>query len=234
MPRVATVKKAARAKFDYSLDFPHVNMRASPHLYRIGIGEQGVLSVEPYKSELLPLWRFKTPDVARESSQLLKEAFDKYKVERDFIGMDMTRKFIQMGVTRARRYANWPGGKKYAGTIDAKGKRETVVKGPENPIKAESARIFGEVLATVKDDDLYQKLAAEHKDQYERQDAGKVVMSGKEKEAIGKRSQASQKIKHEPEVDSVNPQVTDEDDERIPEPTNARRTRSRKTTVKDE
>jgi hypothetical protein len=206
MPRAtAAKKKPSNAKFDYGLDFTKVNMRKSPHLYRIGLGEQGVLSVEPYKSELLPLWRFKTPDIARESSHLLKEAFDRYKEEGDFIGMDMARKFIQMGVTRARRYANWPGGKKYAGTLDAKGKRETVVKGPEDSVKAESARIFGVVLAQVKQDPLYVQLAEEHRERHERQVAGASVMSGKEKEALGKHSKKA--IKDET-VDARRPQVS--------------------------
>ena len=30
----------------------------------------------------------------------------KYKKSGDFIGMDMARKFLEMGFTRARRYAN--------------------------------------------------------------------------------------------------------------------------------
>jgi hypothetical protein len=47
--------------FDYSLDFTMIDFRAHPELYRIGKGEQGVLLVEPYKSEILPHWRFRTP-----------------------------------------------------------------------------------------------------------------------------------------------------------------------------
>ncbi|KAI9797435.1 MAG: hypothetical protein M1833_005475 [Piccolia ochrophora] len=82
--------------------------------YRIGRGEQGVLTFEPYKSELLPLWRFKTPDVARKSSQELWQRFEDYGSHDDFVGMDMTRKFIQMGMTRAKRYANHAGGRKYS------------------------------------------------------------------------------------------------------------------------
>lgn len=64
--------------------------------YRIGRGEQGVLTFEPYKSSLLPVWRFKTPDIARESSRELWERFEQYDRDGDFVGMDMTRKFIQM------------------------------------------------------------------------------------------------------------------------------------------
>jgi hypothetical protein len=41
-------------KFDYSLDFTQLNFRDRPDLYRVGKGEQGVLLVEPYKSEILP------------------------------------------------------------------------------------------------------------------------------------------------------------------------------------
>jgi len=32
---------------------------------------------------------------------------------KDFLGMDMCRKFLEMGFTRARRYANHKDGKKY-------------------------------------------------------------------------------------------------------------------------
>lgn len=70
--------------------------RKSYYSYRIGRGEQGVLTFEPYKSELLPFWRFKTPAIARESSGQLWERFEEYDRHGDFVGMDMTRKFIQM------------------------------------------------------------------------------------------------------------------------------------------
>ena len=42
--------------------------------------------------------------------------FCDYKDKQDFIGMDM-RKFLEMGFTRARRYANHPSGKKYAAMV---------------------------------------------------------------------------------------------------------------------
>ena len=40
--------------------------------------------------------------------------FLNYRAEDDFVGMDMARKFLQMGYTRARRYANHKSGRKYA------------------------------------------------------------------------------------------------------------------------
>lgn len=94
-------------------DAPAVDDKDLRMSYSVGRGEQGVLTFEPYKSFLLPLWRFKTPDIARKSSQDLWLRFEKYDELGDFVGMDMCRKFIQMGMTRAKRYANHKGGRKY-------------------------------------------------------------------------------------------------------------------------
>lgn len=72
-----------------------------------------------------------------------------YLAAGDFVGVDMARKFLQMGYTRARRYANHKGGKKYDGPVpaDKKGQsgahgRAELPRSPEDPVKAESARIF--------------------------------------------------------------------------------------------
>ena len=100
--------------FDYLLDFTDIDFRKNPELYRIGKGEQGVLLVEPYKSEILPHWRFKTPQIARRSASKIYRMFLAYKSKEDFVGMDMARKFLQMGYTRSRRYANHKSGRKYA------------------------------------------------------------------------------------------------------------------------
>lgn len=54
--------------FDYSQDFEQIDFRRQPEKYRVGKGEQGVLLVEPYKSEILPHWRIRTPEIARVSS----------------------------------------------------------------------------------------------------------------------------------------------------------------------
>lgn len=164
------------AKFDYSLDYKNLDLRKNPELYRVGKGEQGVLSVEPYKSEILPHWRFKTPEIARESSAKIYEMFLEYKKQKDFVGMDMARKFLQMGITRARRYANHASGKKYQGAVPADKKGVSGAHGrPELPKvldeeKAESARIFSEKYYLAKTDDVYQALMKEHKEKYENGD----------------------------------------------------------------
>ncbi len=145
--------------FDYDLDFDNIDFRKEPDKYRVGRGEQGVLMVEPYKGEILPHWRFKTPEIARESSEKIYQLFEEYKEADDFVGMDMARKFIQMGYTRARRYANYKGGKKY----DKEGEINTREINEE---KAESARIFEEKWKIVRTDDEYLQKKKEHQKKY--------------------------------------------------------------------
>lgn len=135
--------------FDYTLDYAAIDFREQPELYRVGRGEQGVLLVEPYKSEILPHWRFRTPEIARESAEAIHAMFEQYKREVDFVGMDMARKFLQMGWTRARRYANHRTGRKYD---EATGEKLPV---EIDTVKAESARIFKEYYDAVRADPEY-------------------------------------------------------------------------------
>lgn len=114
-----------------------IDYRQAPKLYRVGRGEQGVLICEPYKSELLPHWRFRTPDIAAESSAKLYRMFLEYVADDDFSGADMARKYLQMGFTRVRRYANYNGGRKYA-----KSDGSMLAKGTGDHEKAECAEIF--------------------------------------------------------------------------------------------
>ncbi|MGI4787820.1 MAG: DUF4385 domain-containing protein [Janthinobacterium lividum] len=159
-------------KFDYSLDYKNLDLRQHPELYRVGIGEQGVLLVEPYKSEVLPHWRFATPDAARASSAAIVNLFHQYKAAGDFVGMDMARKFLQMGMTRSRRYANHKGGKKYDGPVPEDKCGQSGAHGREmlpysvDPVKAESATIFRAEWEAVKADVDYQRMMQEHKAKY--------------------------------------------------------------------
>lgn len=65
--------------FDYDLDYAPLDLRQHPELYRVGRGEQGVLLVEPYKSEILPYWRFKTPAIAKQSAAKIYQLFTEYR-----------------------------------------------------------------------------------------------------------------------------------------------------------
>lgn len=145
--------------FDYDLDYRNLDLRKNPELYRVGKGEQGVLLVEPYKSEILPYWRFKTPDIAKESAQTIYRLFEEYRKKDDFVGMDMARKFIQMGYTRARRYTNHKGGRKY-------NEDGTVKEREIDPVKAEAAAVFKEWWDKIRNDEDYVRRKKEHQQNY--------------------------------------------------------------------
>ena len=100
-------------EFDYSLDYKNTLFEPNDYRYRIGRGEQGVLLVRPYTDDICKHWKFKTPKIAEKSARVITEMFFEYLYEDDFVGMDMCRKFLEMGFTRSRRYANHKDGKKY-------------------------------------------------------------------------------------------------------------------------
>ncbi|MBD7909384.1 DUF4385 domain-containing protein [Sporosarcina gallistercoris] len=145
--------------FNYELDYKNLDLRKSPELYKVGRGEQGVLLVEPYKSEILPYWRFKTPEIAQESADKICELFEEYRKNDDFVGMDMARKFIQMGYTRARRYTNYKGGRKY--NEDGSVKDRQI-----DDEKAESAAIFKKRWDEIRKDEDYLKRKKAHQKEF--------------------------------------------------------------------
>ena len=117
---------------------PAVDYKQSPELYHIGRGQQGVLICEPYKSNICQHWRFKTVQEAELSSQMILSMFYDFVDKEDFVGADMAKKFLHMGFTRARRYANHRDGRKY--NVDG-----SII--PQEPDaltceKAESAKVF--------------------------------------------------------------------------------------------
>ena len=152
----------------YSQQYLGVDFRQHPERYRIGKGEQGVLLAEPYKSELLPHWRFRTPEAARVSSQKLYAMYEEYKARGDFVGMDMARKFLQMGYTRARRYANHKSGQKYEGPVPPERRGQSGAWGravrplEPDPEKAASAQIFWALYRKVMEDPLYIAMRKAH------------------------------------------------------------------------
>ncbi|EEP1439069.1 DUF4385 domain-containing protein [Salmonella enterica] len=141
--------------FNYQQDFSSIDFRQQPELYQVGRGEQGVLLVEPYKSEILPFWRYKDEASAMKSAEQIYQLFEAYRQQDDFVGMDMARKFIQMGYTRARRYANYKGGKKYAedGSLNTRG---------NDPIKAAAATVFKGWWDNIRQDEDYLKRKRQH------------------------------------------------------------------------
>jgi hypothetical protein len=144
----------------YANAYRYINFRTYPELYRIGKGEQGVLMAEPYKSEILAIgWRFRTPEIAEESSSAILNAFYDYLDCRDFVGADMARKFLMMGWTRARRYANHKSGQKYDANMQVFPQEPDALTSD----KAVSAEIFRKRYVEARDNEQYKSMMTEHK-----------------------------------------------------------------------
>ena len=126
-----------------------VDLREHPEAYRIGRGEEGVFHAEPYKGELLSLWSFKTAEAARKSADAIHEKFLGYRAEGDFVGMDVARKYLQMGYTRSMRYAKHKGGNKSKPLDDP------------DPEKSRTAEIFYEKWRSAAEDEEYLRLKGE-------------------------------------------------------------------------
>ena len=140
-------------EFDYELDYKSLDFTDAEtrKLYRIGRGEQGVRLVRPYTNDICSHWRFVNEDTARQSAAKIYEMFVEFRRRKDFIGMDMARKFLEMGFTRARRYANHSSGRKY----DQNGKvRPQEVDWKTNE-KAKAAMVFKQMRDKAAYDDTY-------------------------------------------------------------------------------
>ena len=147
-------------EFDYKLDYKNILFRPNDNRYRIGRGEQGVLLVRPYTDVICRHWRFKTLKEAKISSQKIFDMYLDYRIQKDFVGMDMCRKFLEMGFTRARRYANHKDGNKY----DSNGKVKPQEKDWATSEKAKSARRFKDFRDLVTQDEFYISMRKEWRD----------------------------------------------------------------------
>jgi hypothetical protein len=136
---------------EYDTDF-----REHPEEYEVGRGEEGVFKVEPYKSELLDRWGYADRETADEAGAAIYTKYREYRDEGDFPGMDMARKYLQMGYTRAMRYARYPGGQKYENEEE---------RDPEKWVdhdKREAALIYETWWEKVENDEVYQQAKSEH------------------------------------------------------------------------
>ena len=141
---------------------PNIDYRMQPEKYKVGKGEQGVLICEPYKTEIGKHWRFKNAEIAKESSDKIFSLFEDYIKKNEFVGADMARKYLQMGFTRARRYFNYKGGKKY----DAENDYEQLERGTGDPEKAKAADIFYKKWKQAEEDQKYTQLKIDWKKEF--------------------------------------------------------------------
>ena len=138
-------------KYPYSRE---IDYSRSPLLYEIGRGQQGVLICEPYKSQLYPIWKFRTEDIARESAEKIFQKFKDYLAQGDFVGADMAKKYLHMGFTRSRRYANHKSGKKWSNE-SGEWKILPQEKDWDTNEKARSAKVFYSYWKQAREDEEY-------------------------------------------------------------------------------
>ena len=138
-------------EFNYNLNNKRLKFKPNDKRYRIGRGEQGVLLVRRYTDDICKYWKFKTPEIAFESASRILFLYHQYKEKKDFVGMDMCRKFLEMGFTRSRRYANHKDGRIY----DEKFNRLPQEPDALTSAKAVSARVFRNARNVVTKDPIY-------------------------------------------------------------------------------
>ena len=138
-------------EFNYNINYKRLKFKPNDKRYRIGRGEQGVLLVRPYTDDICKYWKFKTPEIAFESASRILFLYHQYKEKKDFVGMDMCRKFLEMGFTRSRRYANHKDGRIY----DEKFNRLPQEPDALTSAKAVSARVFRNARNVVTKDPIY-------------------------------------------------------------------------------
>ena len=158
---MAKEQKPSYLHFDFE-SYPwkaNIDYKKHPEKYKVGKGEQGVLICEPYKSEIGQYWRFKTEEIAQKSSDKIFSIFEDYIQQNNFVGADMARKYLQMGYTRARRYANYKGGKKF----DKDDSYKTLERGTGEEEKAKAAAAFYEKYKLAETNPVYKKLKSDWK-----------------------------------------------------------------------
>ncbi len=141
---------------EYDLDF-----RAHPERYRPTDDEQGVFKIEPYKSELLPLWTIADLDAAEEAAEAVRDRYEAYRDREEFVGMDLARKYLRMGWTRALRYAKYPGGKKYGDDGEERDPQQWY-----DEEKHAISQVYRDHLDAVREDPAYERLRARHERRY--------------------------------------------------------------------
>ena len=149
-----------------------IDYRKNPHLYHIGRGQQGVLTCEPYKSELHPLWRFKTPEEAQLSALQIINKFFQYLEEDDFVGADMAKKYLHMGFTRSRRYYNHSSGTKWT---KENGEWEVLPFDRTETRFLESSEIFQSYWKMAREDTKYLKMKKKFKKMKKKLDIGDYI-----------------------------------------------------------
>jgi len=78
----------------------NINYKESPLFYEVTEDCGGMYTCEPYKTEIIECWKFLNLEVATKSASKILSMFYNYVRDGDFVGADMTRKYLQAGSSR--------------------------------------------------------------------------------------------------------------------------------------
>lgn len=116
-----------------------------------------MLICQPYKNEILPFWRFKTPEIAKESSEKIYDMFLNYLNNLGQIWLINIYKWVlpEADVTLIIR-----------GEYDAEHDYEQLEKGTGDPEKAISAEIVFKKWQEAEENEKYKAMKKEWKKQF--------------------------------------------------------------------
>lgn len=134
-----------------------INVKEHPELYIVDNNLKGIYSFEPYKSELLPLFKYKSVKGAKRSIDKLKYRFNKYLENQDFIGCNLTLKYLKAGYIFSQRYSRYENGRRYE---DGEEKEPLKIKDRDKE-KMEITRMYKKVWEEVRSSEDYKKLKKE-------------------------------------------------------------------------
>jgi hypothetical protein len=138
----------------------NLNYRKHPEQYRIGIGQFGVMKYEPYTSEVIDHWRYKSVPIAIESRNRILALFYRYLDTNDFPGADVAKKALHMGFTRALRYA-----KPVEKDVSHNGSPPPAAY--SSPEKRRVSLVFKDAYDTARTHECYQRLRERHQKRQE-------------------------------------------------------------------
>lgn len=81
---------------------PPIDYEAEPQRYPLEMDDSAALTVTPYSERLLPYWRYGSKAEAAQSAAQLYECYTQYKEKADFVGMDVARRLLRLGMRRSR------------------------------------------------------------------------------------------------------------------------------------
>ena len=90
---LSMVEKAS--KWDHT-----INYKDYPLKYEISEDCDGMYMCEPYRTKLIKHWKFSTTEVAEKSAKEILSIFEEYVNDGDFVGADLSQKYLLAGSTK--------------------------------------------------------------------------------------------------------------------------------------